>query len=384
MEPIDDFSLSELHPKNTDCPQRLNHLWKHATLGFKLTSLFKEAVLLKRVHRSEADMWWTKSCLRLRNLDDDNQSEFVRDYERWRQHDLDRGHFSEAQKQYFETNAVWLCARCEDVGVRNGRKLAHLAQDSAQPVHRVLAYHSARSARYKLAEAFSGLRSVVNLVRGCKIMITRNVCYNYGLANGTRGTLVGVVYPRGSKMGTFPEAIVVSVPDYCGPVFYPGEPTWVPILAMTDYQGSQSRTQFPIVAGFAMTINKSQGLTIKEGVVVNLQGTSRFRPASLHGLPFVALTRSESFAMTAFKNIPPLDDFLKGLQSPMLQSRKKFDRRLEEMHIATLKMHSHMKSAEDEARAHEQWTLDREKYSRPTHLHAVDGRPLICCACNDV
>ncbi len=38
------------------------------------------------------------------------------------------------------------------------------------------------------------------------------------------------------------------------------------------------RTQFPIVAGFALTVNKAQGLTVKEGVVIHLVGGARFRP----------------------------------------------------------------------------------------------------------
>ena len=56
----------------------------------------------------------------------------------------------------------------------------------------------------------------MHLVRGCKVMLTRNVAYMYGLANGTRGKLVGVVYGEGG-VGTFPEAIVVDVPGYVGP-----------------------------------------------------------------------------------------------------------------------------------------------------------------------
>ena len=55
-----------------------------------------------------------------------------------------------------------------------------------------------------------------------------------------------------------------------------------------------TRTQFPVVAGFAPTVNKAQGLTIKEGVVIHLVGGKKFRPAAKHGLPFVAWTRSES------------------------------------------------------------------------------------------
>ena len=62
-----------------------------------------------------------------------------------------------------------------------------------------------------------------------------------------------------------------------------------------------TRTQFPVVAGFALTVNKAQGLIIKEGLVLHFVGTRRFRPVSKHGLAFVGFTRSESFAI---KNLP--------------------------------------------------------------------------------
>ena len=92
----------------------------------------------------------------------------------------------------------------------------------------------------------------------------------------------------------------------------------MPVSAIKD--GTRMmRIKFPVVAGFALTVNKAQGLMVKEGVVIHLVGGKRFRPASKHGLPFVAFTRSESFAMTAFKNIPPWHDFLKGRDSDMLR-----------------------------------------------------------------
>ena len=93
-----------------------------------------------------------------------------------------------------------------------------------------------------------------------------------------------------------------------------------------------TRTQFPVVAGFAMTVNKAQGLTIKEGVVINLVGSKKFRPASKHGLPFVAFTRSESFAMAAFEKLPAWSDFLKGRHSDMLRVRLEFQSRLQVLH----------------------------------------------------
>ena len=124
--------------------------------------------------------------------------------------------------------------------------------------------------------------------------------------------------------------------EYTGPAFYREESRWVPILPRVAFEERTrlSRTQFPIAAGFVLTVNKAQGLTIKEGGVVHLDGSSRFRPASKHGLPIVPFTRSEGFAMTAFKNLPPWGDFLKGNEWDMLRMRLDFARNLQRMHGA--------------------------------------------------
>ena len=80
---------------------------------------------------------------------------------------------------------------------------------------------------------------------------------------------------------------------------------------------------------------------MKEGVVIHLEGSRRYRPASKHGLAFVAFTRSESFAMTAFKNLPPWADFEKGKQSDMLRQRLDFTRYLTDaLHRKTMARHS--------------------------------------------
>ena len=144
------------------------------------------------------------------------------------------------------------------------------------------------------------------------------------------------------------------------------EQQWGPLLPLfSRKEGTRmTRTQFPIVAGFALTVNKAQGLTIKEGVVIHLVGGKRFRPAAKHGLPFVAFTRSESFAMTAFKNLPPWGDFVKGRESDMLRQRLDFTQRLQSMHARTLAKHSDLKNAELEAKAHELWSESQAKQAK--------------------
>ena len=364
LEPIDDVSLCDKETRRDWAPPAVKAMWGHVYEGRALLGAVTEAIILSHIHRSKDDVDWTESCLRLRDFECTWE-----DYEWWLQHDLDRGHLNKEQKAYFENHAVWLCARHQDVGSRNGQKLAHLSEDEKKVVHQIYALHSDKKAKGLSSNAFDGLRSVINLVRGCSIMLTRNVAYKYGLANGTRGKLVGVVYGPGG-LGTFPEAVIVEVPDYCGPEFYPGEPQWVPILHIHgEMDGSQRwREQFPLVAGYALTVNKAQGLTLKEGVVIHLIGTAegrnkdrRFRPASIHGLPFVAWTRSENFAMTAFKNLPPWSDFVKGKDSDMLRMRRAFVDGLKKMHQRTLAKHSSMKTPEDELAEYARWRERREK-----------------------
>ena len=136
-----------------------------------------------------------------------------------------------------------------------------------------------------------------------------------------------------------------------------------------------TRRQFPLVAGFALTVNKAQGLTIKEGVVIHLNASGkRFRPASKHGLPFVAWTRSESFDMTAFKNLPPWNDFVKGRDSDLLRQRKAFVDKMEALHRATLAKYSEMRTADDEQAHFNEWKASQA--TRPKRRR-TKGPPLL-------
>ncbi len=104
---------------------------------------------------------------------------------------------------------------------------------------------------------------------------------------------------------------------------------------------------------------------MKEGVVIHLEGSRRFRPASKHGLAFVAFTRSESFAMTAFKNLPPWSDFEKGQSSDLLRQRLDFTRYLKDvLHRKTMASYSALKTDTAEQMALEDWREARRKHAR--------------------
>ena len=95
LEPIDDWRMFDTEATRQSSPANRRHLWRHAFQGALLVRTFDEAVMLSRIHRSKEDLWWTESCLRLRDFTCTRSG----DYDWWREHDLDRGHLSEEQKR---------------------------------------------------------------------------------------------------------------------------------------------------------------------------------------------------------------------------------------------------------------------------------------------
>ena len=81
--------------------------------------------------------------------------------------------------------------------------------------------------------------------------------------------------------------------------------------------------------------------------------------------------------MTAFKNIPPWQDFVKGQDSDMLRMRLAFAAELEKMHAQTLARHSAMKTTEDERKAHERW----EQAQTAATKRRKKAEPLMSCPC---
>ena len=59
--------------------------------------------------------------------------------------------------------------------------------------------------------------------------------------------------------------------------------------------------------------------------------------------------------MTAFKNLPPWSDFLKGKDADMLRMRNAFTNKLWKRHRETLREHTDMTTPKAEKDAHDKW-----------------------------
>ena len=102
-----------------------------------------------------------------------------------------------------------------------------------------------------------------------------------------------------------PFALLVEVDDYTGPTF--GETGCVPIFEVTRefmWKGKNcSRTQFAIRLGWAITVHKSQGLTLLK-VVMNLD-----RKDFTVGLSYVAVSRVKAIRGILFESPFDLERF---------------------------------------------------------------------------
>jgi GTPase SAR1 family protein len=68
--------------------------------------------------------------------------------------------------------------------------------------------------------------------KNAKVQISkRNIKPSWGLYNGSMGIVKDIVFEKGHNpnFGDFPSYVLVDFPQYCGPIFLPDHPTWVPI-----------------------------------------------------------------------------------------------------------------------------------------------------------
>ena len=123
--------------------------------------------------------------------------------------------------------------------------------------------------------------------------------------NGSQGVVKKIWFNHSSNPRShLPAVVFVEFQGYTGPQTpaWDGiEPSWVPIVSSTVTWESKAEkelscTQLPLTLAWAVTIHKSQGMTL-EKVVVEL-GPSDFTP----GLSFVAISRVKTLDGLAFRS----------------------------------------------------------------------------------
>jgi len=293
----------------------------------------------------------------------------------WVTHDLtDLSCDLTSQEQEALEDVTHLFAENGPAGQRNGLRCGRLAEASGSHILRVASVDSPSQACRSPCDQFGQLRRVVHLVQGAPVMLLANLRTPAGLVNGALGTLVGVKLKDTEALSsTFevPGAVsaqdidyaVVDVPTYTGPVFFAAHPTWVPvepIVVRHKRFQSWERLMLPMVLAWGITIHKSQGLTLVRGCVVDFVHQPTYSPVSTPGLAFVGMSRTPTFAVQGFKNLPGFWEFRKILQNQLFVWRALLEKELDKKHDSTMERHfGEARSTDADVEAHRMWSESR-------------------------
>ena len=197
------------------------------------------------------------------------------------------------------------------------------------PVAHINALHSSATAKKIPAEDMSGLEPAVFLAKGARVMLTMNLWSSVGLCNGATGTVVDFIFGDNHNPPDLPVAVIVQFDNYRGPSFNETQPSCVPICPITvtsqSENGFQERQQLPLRLAWALTIHKSQGLTLPKAWI-DIGKSERTA-----GVSYVAISRVKTLSSCVIK--PMTYERLTGLKSSVnLQFRLQEESRLH--HVA--------------------------------------------------
>lgn len=202
-----------------------------------------------------------------------------------------------AERQQFD-GALYLAATKQMVHEINVDNL----QRAQRPILRCVARSTGPGAE-RASEDEAGAAQVIYLMVGAKVMLSRNIWTAKGLTNGSMGVVDSILLaPGDSPQHCTPTVVMVSFASYSGPSQWHdhnGVPL-VPIIpCTTTWEGTGgarcSRRQLPLRLAYAVTIHKSQGVTLDK-VIINI-GEREFN----RGLTFVAVSRSKRLDGIAFR-----------------------------------------------------------------------------------
>ena len=204
-------------------------------------------------------------------------------------------------------------------------------RDTGKPIAVIKAIHSGGPSAAKApADDAGGLEAVTCLSESARVMLTSNLWIEHGLVNGAMGTVESICYETGGPP-SLPTAVMVHFDKYSGPSLQNGVVPITPIRRCWSTSGVQcSRVQLPLKLAWAVTIHKSQGLTLDKAVID--VGKREFSP----GLTFVACSRVRQLEDLLFS--PP---FHYQRLSNMSNSRHLIIRKQEDQRLQRLRPEQH-------------------------------------------
>ena len=92
-----------------------------------------------------------------------------------------------------------------------------------------------------------------------------------GLVNGAIGKIIDIIYPENNLENCLPDTIIVYFPIYTGPQFFLESifKNHILINSFSCFSKTtfSTRTNYSLLNGYAFTVHKSQGATLKSGVI---------------------------------------------------------------------------------------------------------------------
>jgi len=140
-------------------------------------------------------------------------------------------------------------------------------KDSGQPIATIKAVHTGANAAKATSDDASGLEAFVCLPKSARIMLTSNLWVEVGLVNEAMGTIKAICY-RNRGPPDLPIVIMVKFDHYNRPTFHDVTVPIIPIRRTWSNSGVRcSLLQLPLKLAWAVTIHKSQVLTLDKVVI---------------------------------------------------------------------------------------------------------------------